>query len=367
MDFHLPWPDAYPYNITQPVGQMLDGVSNRYLLARIERKDRTGKPVPQSSMVKFCRETITPEGKTVWVVDDDRRLAFLPEVVVDDGSNPFDREAYEDGAMDIGTLDGKPHVKINVTKAWIEKEPKEGEEPDWRYHQLFFEGEDISNLVETTPYPLHPALQQRKGTRQGTDNTSLHIVLNRPRGGADGLFFAGRICYNAFRATTTTEYRQRFPEALLNTQVAIPGLADTGEPWWWGPGPIEIFPDGTIGVIGHIARYIGGTSMREYCGVALVYDPGTNTTTDLEIIATKASWERIGEREPNSIVHQVFYPTGTELLEDGRTNRVYGGVADCAAGYVDVEIESFIRRRVFNPQQLRRLTNGTRTLAVGFE
>ena len=148
------------------------------------------------------------------------------------------------------------------------------------------------------------------------------IVFTRPQGEKGG---RGKIGF--FLADT---------QAALNTQSIedaplLEGLCPEDE--WVGANEAHVLADHRIGVLGHVAHF-SGDGDRHYYAMAFVLNYITGETTKPKIIARRADFPVGASKRPDLV--DVIFSGGLQRLPDGRA-RLYAGLSDAEAGYVDIE------------------------------
>jgi hypothetical protein len=256
---------------------------------------------------------------------------------------PNKPDSHQDPSVAEGKLNGEPFLAMTAVKARslrsLASAPDEKRMP---YHQEFFIGSSIDDLERVAVGP-----EGRKGTRIVYLGDNRWGVFNRPQSGQGSEFGPGVVTYAEFTAMTKEEFISGLQEAILDISTVIPDLCQDGE--WVGPNfgwPLkakkEDSPDSSqkkrIGMIGHIATYINrSTEEREYCATSYIYDPSSNTTEEVKIIVAKEAFEGlVGRRIDRDDLDRVIYPGGAVLLPNGKL-RLYCGISDLKAGYVDIE------------------------------
>jgi|GEM_PF-1908981 len=257
---------------------------------------------------------------------------------------PNKPDSHQDPSVTEGKLNGKPLLAMTAVKARsfrpLASAPDEKRMP---YHQEFFIGSSIDDLERIAVGP-----EGRKGTRIIYLGDNRWSVFNRPQSGQGAEFGPGVVTYAEFTATTREEFISGLQEAILDISIVIPDLCQDDE--WVGPNfgwPLKAKNEDEnnsdpskrrIGMIGHIAAYIDrSTGEREYCATSYIYDPDSNTVEEVKIIVAKEAFEGlVGRRIDRDDLDRVIYPGGAVLLPNGKL-RLYCGISDLEAGYVDID------------------------------
>jgi len=362
LEFELA-PGIIGYNCSQAFEQIVEnGEGNleaRWYIA--VRAEIEGTEISRVSFYYQPKDaTSTPPNDGLWVLDSKRQLDYESMLFVDDevpwkpdaeipflrpdlknaGTDTpfaFDRgyetsttpEAHQDPSVAIGSMNGEQLLVMTAVKARslrpLASAPNEKRMP---YYQEFFIGRSIDTMEKIATGPAH-----RKGTRIVYLGDSKWGVFNRPQ----GEYRPGVITYTEFTAMTQEEFIEEFQKAILDVSTVIPDLCQPDE--WVGPNFAWPLKDGKIGVIGHLAAMLNkATGEREYSAMSFVYDPSTNTTKEMKVIATKAAFEDlgVGRRIDRDDLDNVIYPGGAVVLPNGKI-RLYCGVSDLKAGYIDID------------------------------
>jgi hypothetical protein len=146
-------------------------------------------------------------------------------------------------------------------------------------------------------------------------------VLTRPQGGADG---RGRIGVTVVPSLAALS---------LADVAAAPRLEDlfaTDE--WGGVNDVTLLAHGTLGLLGHIARFDAGGD-RHYYPMAFELDPGTLAYTPPRLLFERADLPVGPSKRPD--LADVVFPGAMVQRHDGVT--VYCGAGDAEALEVDLD------------------------------
>jgi hypothetical protein len=101
---------------------------------------------------------------------------------------------------------------------------------------------------------------------------------------------------------------------------------------WAGANEAHLLPDGTLGVLGHIACF-DDKEHRHYYPMAFRLDPVTRRTTPVRIIARRDNFPPGASKRPD--LGDVVFSGGLLRRPDG-TARLYSGLSDMEAGWLDL-------------------------------
>ena len=318
----------------------------------------------------------TPPDDGVWCLDEQRQLPYDAAPFIDDPTpwkpdpapsflrpdiknaadyvpnpdrsheTPNAPESHQDPSVTIGRLDGSPLLVMTAVKARsLRSFAYAKHEKRMPYHQEFFIGTSIDDLERVAIGPEH-----RKATRIVYLGENRWGVFNRPQSPQGEQYHPGVVTYAEFTATTRDEFIQGLQAAIVDISTVIPDLSQNDE--WVGPNfgwplqPEDGSQDRRIGMIGHIAAMLNpATGEREYCATSYVYNPRTNTAEEMKIIVAKEAFEgMVGRRIDRDDLDRVIYPGGAVVLPNGKL-RLYCGISDLRAGYIDID-DPFAGRRL---------------------
>lgn len=225
--------------------------------------------------------------------------------------------SLEDGFVaDIGGV-----IVVGGVKAY----PKPtADDPDRiNYYTLFYRMRDIAN-----PEPFARGPDGMKDIRLALLPNGRIAVFTRPQGKQpDGQDCErGKIGYIEIENLDELNSKKILQARIIESQFA------PGE--WGGANELYPFPDGRIGVLGHIA-YIDAEGSKHYYAMVFVYDPETYQATPIKIIATREDFPE-GEAKARNLKDVVF-PAGMELK---------GEEAVLRAGLSDAQVAIKV---IFNP------------------
>ena len=104
---------------------------------------------------------------------------------------------------------------------------------------------------------------------------------------------------------------------------------------WGGVNEARLLDDGTIGVLGHIARFTDGPipNAREYYPFTFKYDYQNGEISDSKIIATRDCFPASDAKRPD--LRNIIFPGG--MIVNGDTAELYVGLSDAAAGICTID------------------------------
>ena len=146
------------------------------------------------------------------------------------------------------------------------------------------------------------------------------VVFTRPQGDKGG---RGEIGYFVAQSL----------EEITHERInAAPLLDLCPEEEWVGANEAHVLANGKIGVLGHIARF-SHDGHRHYYSMVFCLDPVTGKYSPLEIIAKREDFPAGVAKRPDLV--DVIFSGGIRRLDDGMA-RLYAGLSDAEAGYVDI-------------------------------
>lgn len=101
---------------------------------------------------------------------------------------------------------------------------------------------------------------------------------------------------------------------------------------WVGANEAHLLPDGSLGVLGHIANF-DATGNRHYYAMAFRLDPKTGEATAPEMIAERSFFPEGATKRPD--LSDVIFSGGLSRRGDG-TAVLYAGLSDCEAGCAEI-------------------------------
>jgi hypothetical protein len=152
-------------------------------------------------------------------------------------------------------------------------------------------------------------------------------VFTRPQGARGG---RGKIGF----------YIANDPASINAPDIAAAPLLEDQcvETEWVGANEAHLLPDGTLGVLGHIACF-DGEGRRHYYPMTFRLDPVTRRTTPVRIIARRDHFPACASKRPD--LGDVVFSGGLLRRPDG-TARLYSGLSDMEAGWLDLP-DPFVR------------------------
>lgn len=147
------------------------------------------------------------------------------------------------------------------------------------------------------------------------------IILTRPQGERGGRGKIGYTIVNSLSEVT---------DALFE-DAPLFDLCPTEE--WVGGNEIHPLSDGSIGVLGHIAHFDSDEN-RHYYAMAFSFNPETGEHTPCKIIGRRNDFPAGDSKRPD-LIDVIF--AGGLIREPGKSARLYAGLSDAEAGWVDIE------------------------------
>ncbi len=144
------------------------------------------------------------------------------------------------------------------------------------------------------------------------------LVATRPQGDKGGKGKMGVI---------TVDDISEINAEMLQDAPIIEGLFADEHNEWGGANELYELDDGTIGVLGHIARFDENKN-REYYAMTWRLDPQNITVWDEKIVASSDFWP--GHRYKSPDLEKVHFPGG--MIIKGELAWLYGGVGDASPG-----------------------------------
>jgi len=185
------------------------------------------------------------------------------------------------------------------------------------YRTVFYRGDDLTSLQKFAVGP-----DMMKDIRLAPLANGRIGVCTRPQGGRNG---KGRIGYVELR-----HLQDLNAENILNAKIIENQFAPEE---WGGVNELHPLPDGTIGVLGHVARKDAQDAKLHYYAMSFVYDPENHRASPLEIIATRRNFPPGETKRPD--LEDVVFP-GSLMRNDDGTAALYAGLSDVEAGKIIV-------------------------------
>ena len=258
------------YNVTAPfrVG------SQRYIAGRVEPRDN-----------EFASKTVffTEQGG-VWQPDHNTPALELQDPFV----------CFINGELILGGVKAWPTG--NGSAAWYTE---------------FWRG---PNLRELSPWISGPL--GMKGIRLVESGDSV-AVFTRPQGEVGGL---GTIGF------TVIDTLDELNGAVIEKAKLLDGLFAPGE--WGGVNQAKQLADGTIGVLGHVARFEPDNS-RSYYAMSFRFDPLQFAVSEYRMVAARHDFPPAAPKRED--LANVFYPGGWESTDT--VDILYGGAGDSCAPF----------------------------------
>jgi len=121
------------------------------------------------------------------------------------------------------------------------------------------------------------------------------------------------------------------PRVLTNTEV-LKGQFARGE--WGGVNEISVLKNKTLGILGHIARYSSGKSMRFYYPTAFCFNYKTRKYSSMRLLIRRAELPEGEAKRPD--LYNVVYPGGIIREKNGKA-KLYAGVGDAEAYEITIK------------------------------
>ena len=261
----------FVYNITSP----FKFKENYYLFARLEPKSSEDF---SSKIVLFKKRD-----SVYWDLDKEFEHLNLED--------PFFKKIK--GLWVLGGVE----VKRNIAKKKI------------NYKTVFYKGDNPYNLKKfsTGPWGMKDIrLIELPDEKIG--------VFTRPQGKKGG---RGKIGFTIINSLDDLKPRKLSRAPLLDKQFS------RGE--WGGVNDVVILKNGTLGVLGHIARYSKDKKNRFYYAIVFCFNYNTRKSSNLRLILRRAELPEGEAKEPG--LYNVIFPGGILRKKDGNA-LIYAGVGD---------------------------------------
>jgi len=137
-----------------------------------------------------------------------------------------------------------------------------------------------------------------------------------------GKYGKGKICH--FSLENIQDLQDVLSDVEEKTQVIDLFAADE----WGGVNDLHLLSDGRIGVLGHLARLTQdetGQEKKEYFTTSAIFDPQTQTISNLKIIMTPQDLG-IEYEAKRPDLEKVLYPTNSVL--EGDVLHIYASLGD---------------------------------------
>lgn len=265
--------DQDVYNIAPPVPDE----SGWVIPARVEPR------TSEDSQVMFFRQ----QGD-VWQLE--------PSLPVFRLQDPF--WTYIHGELVLGGVEVFPHPTIEDALSW---------------RTMFYRG---AGLTDLRPFASGP--DGMKDIRLAELADGSIGVFTRPQGEVGG---RGTIGY-----LELSSLDQLNPETILQASL----LEQFTPEEWGGANEVHLLTDGSLGVVGHIARF-DETGARHYFSTAFTFDPARRLPGPMKIIAVRSDFPSGASKRPD--LQDVIFSGGLVRLGDG-TAWLYAGLSDAEAGRV---------------------------------
>lgn len=269
--------DCDVYNPTTPFKYQ----GKTILCARVEKRESE-----QSEAVFFYEK----EAGKFYPVKEIKRYQLQDPFIAKIGEN------YIFGGTEIF-----PHKEIKGALSW---------------HTKFYYGTNLSELKEFMVGPegmKDVRLVELKDHRIG--------IFTRSQGEKGG---RGKI---GFTIVTSLE------DVTKEVMQEAPLLSLFSEEEWGGVNEPILLEDGTIGVLGHIARFSKG-DVRHYYSMSFIFEPENLSYTNLKIIAERADFLKGDRKRPD--LQDVLFSGGLTNFEKD-TAVLYVGVSDCEVQKIKIK------------------------------
>lgn len=280
----------------------IDG--NIYLLARVEKK----KSEKGSKVVLFSEDD---EGE--W-----SPVEGWPEIK--NSQDPF----Y------CGVIDGF-HVFGCVNTFDVPGSENQG------YRTIFYKfRESFLELVDRTGETFPPFAEgpnSMKGVRLVQKANGKIGVFTRPQGDFGGRGSVGYFEIDSLKelgAALAVHQENKNPDLLIKN-LFLERFG--GENEWGGINEVRIRLDGKMNVLAHISDF-GTDGKKNYYPIVFVFDPDNMSISGLKMVAIAEQFPKMKAKLPQ--LGSVIYSGGLVPLENGLF-RLFVGVGDVEAGYIDIE------------------------------
>ena len=206
------------------------------------------------------------------------------------------------GELVIGGVQTYPHPVIEGALGW---------------RTVFYKGAGIAARE-----PFFQGPDQMKDLRLVQLQDGGIGVFTRPQGEKGG---RGKIGYTRVDALEELTLERIAQAPLLEGQF----LDDE----WGGCNEIHLLANGLLGVLGHIARF-DEAGNRHYYPMTFVFDPATETYSDMEIIAERSGFLPGPAKRPD--LEDVVFSGGLVRHSNG-TADLYAGISDAEAHRMTID------------------------------
>lgn len=144
-------------------------------------------------------------------------------------------------------------------------------------------------------------------------------VFTRPQGGEAGLGKIGYVEINNLDELENAIFRAEILEGQFHTDE------------WGGANELHLLSNGKIGVLGHIAQYVG--DVRHYYAMSFVFDTATKAVSPMQILATADCFPEVESKKPE--LGNIVFSGGINRKKDGFAE-LFVGLGDTQIGQIDI-------------------------------
>lgn len=185
------------------------------------------------------------------------------------------------------------------------------------YRTMFYMGTNIYDLSLLTAGP--PGMKDIRLVELIDNKIG---IFTRPQGKIGGL---GKIGF-----TTINDLRECNERIIRNA----PLIEDQfGPNRWGGVNQGLLLADGTIGIIGHVARF-EPDEKKHYMAMAFEFNPQTRMSTEMRIIARRESFPKTDTKR--SDLEDIVFPSGLVIGKD-KSIELLAGLSDVAVGCLPIK------------------------------
>jgi hypothetical protein len=259
---------------------------SQFIAGRVESREM------QDAFTMFFRNT----GYETWTLD-----SAAPVFELED---PF--QAWIDGQLIVGGVRTlrDPNGIIN------------------NYFTVFYRGTDVYNLQEFAHGPVGMKDIRLIELPPTEKKPKQILVFGRPQGHEAG---RGKV------STTVIENLDQLNPENINKAIILGTLSEEGE--WAGVNDLYLLPDGTVGVLYHIAR--AEKTKRFYNAATMIYDPRDGAIKEKKVIATREAFPNSPVKMLRDCINkddlkEVIFPS--RLILNSSYALLYGGLSDTTTG-----------------------------------
>lgn len=199
----------------------------------------------------------------------------------------------------------------------VETFPHPQREGELSWRTVFYRGKKVADLK-----PFFSGPDQMKDLRLVQLQDGKIGIFTRPQGDKGG---RGKIGFTKINSLDELSQEVVLQAPLLQGQFS--------DEEWGGGNEVHLLSNGLLGILGHIAQF-DERGDRHYYPMIFVFDPHTETHSDMEIIAERANFVEGPAKRPDLV--DVVFSGGLIRHSDG-TADLYAGISDAEAQKVTIK------------------------------